>query len=51
MKWFDRWFAKKCKQAWEEETQPREADTGGYNLASAKVRPARLSRDHDTTWD
>lgn len=19
MKWFDRWFAKKCKQAWEEE--------------------------------
>lgn len=51
MKWFDKWFAKKCKQAWEEETQPKEADSGSYNIASAKVRPARLTigRDHDNT--
>lgn len=49
MKWFDKWFAKKCKQAWEEANQPQEAETGGYNIASAKtIRPARL-RDYDTT--
>ena len=49
MKWFDRWFAKKCKQAWEDENKPQEVESAGYNLASAKVRPARLSRDHETT--
>ena len=46
MKWFDKWFAKKCKQAWEEANQPQEAEPAGYNLASAKVRPSRL-RDHE----
>jgi hypothetical protein len=25
MKWFDKWFAKKCKQAWEEGRQEKEA--------------------------
>lgn len=44
MKWFDRWFAKKCRQAWEEQNQPMEA-----NINTAKIRPARLSRDHDST--
>ena len=48
MKWFDKWFAKKCKQAWEEENQPNEVESAGYNLATAKVRPSRL-RDHDNT--
>ena len=48
MKWFDKWFAKKCKQAWEEENQPKE-EVAGYNIASAKVRPARLSKDHDSS--
>lgn len=48
MKWFDKWFAKKCKQAWEEENQPMEAQAG-YNIASAKtISPARL-KDYDTT--
>lgn len=37
MKWFDKWFAKKCKQAWEEENQPRKEDAG-YNISSAKSR-------------
>ena len=47
MKWFDNWFAKKCRQAWEEQNQPMEAQTG-YNIASNKVKPVRL-RDHDNT--
>lgn len=47
MKWFDKWFAKKCKQAWEEENQPMEAQAG-YAINTAKVRPTRL-KDHDTT--
>lgn len=33
MKWFDKWFAKKCKQAWESDREePMPA-----NLATAKV--------------
>lgn len=48
MKWFDKWFAKKCKQAWENENQPMEAQAG-YNISGAKaIRPARL-KDYDTT--
>lgn len=46
MKWFDRWFAKKCKQAWEEENQPKEESVGYINQLK---KPARLSRDHDNT--
>lgn len=33
MKWFDNWFAKKCKQAWEN----RQDEPIGVNLATAKV--------------
>lgn len=25
MKWFDKWFYKKCKQAWEDSNKPEEA--------------------------
>ena len=36
MKWFDKWFAKKCKQAWEDNrSQPDEGMA--INLATAKV--------------
>lgn len=34
MKWFDKWFAKKCKQAWE---NGNEDVPTAINLASAKV--------------
>lgn len=34
MKWFDKWFAKKCKQAWE---NGNEDGSTAINLASAKV--------------
>ena len=37
MKWFDKWFAKKCKQAWEEEHSPK-ADIGGGAYINAKPR-------------
>ena len=33
MKWFNKWFANKCRQAWEDSCQPQE-DIG----SSAKVR-------------
>lgn len=51
MQWFDKWFAKKCKQAWEEENQPKEAESIGYANSTKTSRPVRLSsgRDHDTT--
>lgn len=53
MKWFDKWFAKKCIQALEEENQPRE-NSPGINLAISKgAKPARLSRgsDYDSTFN
>lgn len=34
MKWFDKWFAKKCKQAWEN----RQDEPIGVSISSAKVR-------------
>lgn len=51
MKWFDRWFAKKCKQAWEEEHQPVEADAQqlvSYNSNKVK-RGLTIGRDHDNS--
>jgi hypothetical protein len=36
MKWFDKWFAKKCKQVWEDANQPQEAEMN--TLTSAKIR-------------
>ena len=43
MKWFNKWFAKKCQQAWEDaRSQPEEA-----NLATT----AKLSRGINTTLD
>ena len=35
MKWFDKWFAKKCKQAWEEEHSPK-AEVAAYNTAKPR---------------
>lgn len=47
MKWFDKWFAKKCKQAWQEADEPKEENMN--YISSAKVaRPARL-RDNDSS--
>lgn len=47
MKWFDKWFAKKCKQAWEEENQPiKEADIGIYQKSG---RGLKIGREHDNT--
>ena len=43
MKWFNRWFAKKCQQAWEDaRNQPDDAV-----LAS----PAKMARGINTTLD
>ena len=39
MKWFDRWFAKKCQQAWDD---AREQPDTAINTISAKQ--ARVSR-------
>ena len=51
MKWFDKWFAKKCKQAWEEANQPQEAEPAGYAIGvnTPKVRPSRIRGDSDGT--
>lgn len=39
MKWFDRWFARKCKQAWEEERlSPR---TSSMAIAIEESRSSR----------
>ena len=35
MKWFDKWFAKKCKQAWE---NARDTPDSPMSMSSAKVR-------------
>jgi hypothetical protein len=37
MKWFNKWFANKCRQAWEDENQPQE-DVLGNLVAPAKMR-------------
>ena len=36
MKWFDKWFAKKCRQAWEDGNQLQEADMN--SVTSVKMR-------------
>ncbi len=50
MKWFDKWFAKKVKQAWENASQENDSDpipTGlGINMATARVRATKV-RDGD----
>jgi len=38
MKWFDNWFAKKCKQAWENENKPQKEEVG---IALNLSRPRR----------
>ena len=30
MKWFDKWFAKKCKEAWDSANTPAEESIGSY---------------------
>ena len=47
MKWFDKWFAKKVKQAWEDARQENEAEPTGYNLISPKNRTVKV-REGDT---
>lgn len=39
MKWFDRWFAKKCKQAWEDPPEDRENESKYANIGLATGRP------------
>ncbi len=49
MKWFDKWFAKKCKQAWEEsQNEKEEAQTGiGLVNMTAKSRSIKVREsDH-----
>lgn len=36
MKWFNKWFAKKCRQAWEEANQPQETEVD--LISSVKMR-------------
>jgi hypothetical protein len=36
MKWFNKWFANKCRQAWEDENQPQETEMN--TVTSAKMR-------------
>jgi hypothetical protein len=36
MKWFNKWFANKCRQAWEDANQPQEADMN--SITSSKMR-------------
>lgn len=41
-KWFDKWFAKKCKQAWEDsQYEPEENLTAGMNAISGRVAKSR----------
>lgn len=44
MKWFDKWFAKKCKQAWENsQNEPTEAESK-YSNSIGLVSPGRGAR-------
>ena len=46
-KWFDKWFAKKCKEAWEN-SKNDEAEPAGINLAiGAKVARSSRIRESD----
>lgn len=38
MKWFDDWFAKKCKQAWERAQQPDEKEEVNYPVPRMRSR-------------
>ena len=43
MKWFNRWFAKKCQQAWEE--------ARGLSQPETLATPAKMGRGINTTLD
>jgi len=45
MKWFDRWFARKWRWAWENRDVLEEAMTSG------QTRPARLATVEDESWE
>lgn len=51
MKWFDKWFAKKCKEAWDtahsEETGLNESIQPTAKYPSVSVKPSRLSRSSE----
>jgi hypothetical protein len=38
MKWFDNWFRKKCKEAWETHDQPYPSNIGLVNATKHPVR-------------
>jgi hypothetical protein len=40
MKWFDKWFAKKCKQAWDGELVPADRESG-FNIVGSKQKTNR----------
>lgn len=48
MKWFDKWFAKKCKQAWEDAEYTEESNpVVGMGLTNAKQARAVRVREGD----
>ena len=45
MKWFDKWFAKKCQQAWEDARS--EPEPAGLGVLSAKQARTNRLREND----
>lgn len=49
MKWFDKWFAKKVKQAWDDASQEKyESESVGIGLMNAPRVRATKAREGDT---
>ena len=49
MKWFDKWFFGKCKEAWEDAQRPDEAkhDTAGYVIGASRGLTAAPRADRE----
>ena len=48
MKWFDKWFAKKVKQAWDDAREENESESVGIGLMNAPRVRATKVREGDT---
>ena len=48
MKWFDKWFARKCREAWEEAQDDHYNEVPTPKMSSRRgLRTATVSRSHD----
>ena len=50
MKWFDRWFKKKCIAAWESRDEPSEPEAVPYSNKVSRAGSVLVSSSEEEPW-